>query len=332
MSRPFLAAFLAAGIAGSLVSAPPAFAAHKSHGGSDSNDPVIAEVNGDAIHKSDAEALLQQIPANRRPALTDPGIFDKVRNDLIARKLAYQEAIREGLQNSPEVKKAEAMFHQQVVTQMYFQKAQGPVPSDDKLRAAYDQAIKNAPPEEEVHLRDIEVKTEDEGKDIIKQLDGGADFEKLAKERSVNKALAADGGDMKYATKTALAPLGATFTDAAFNLAPNTYTKTPLKVGTDYHVIQALDRRTAKLPSFEEAKPQLIPQLQQVAVSEKLSVLARGHVQAFNVDGSPITGPASPPAAKATQPLPAAPVPHPAEAPAVPGGAGLQLPQTETQQ
>ena len=54
--------------------------------------------------------------------------------------------------------------------------------SDTAERAVYDEAIKQAKSEPEVHARHILVPTEDEAKAIVAQLKGGADFATLAKE------------------------------------------------------------------------------------------------------------------------------------------------------
>ncbi len=321
MSRPLFGAVVAAGVAGSLLVSMPAFAAkkHDAAVSSDPNDPIVASVNGDVIHKSEVEAALQQmLPPGKHISLSDPQVFDKVRNDLISRKLAYQQGMREGVQNAPEVKRAEAMAQQQIVTNEYFSKIAAPAATEDKMRQAYDEAVKTQPKQDEVHARHILVKTEDEAKDIIKQLDGGADFEKLAKEKSIDKGNAADGGDLGYFTKGNMDP---TFSEAAFALQPGSYTKTPVKTSFGFHVIQALDKRPSKIPSFEDAKPQLRAQLMQRAVQQRIVELAKSSkIQAFNVDGSPETSlpPSTPPAAPAGQPS----APSPATAP-------LQLPQTQ---
>ena len=53
------------------------------------------------------------------------------------------------------------------------------------------------PPVNEVHARHILVKTKEEAEAIIKQLDGGAKFEDIAKEKSSDGS-AAQGGDLGW--------------------------------------------------------------------------------------------------------------------------------------
>ena len=58
--------------------------------------------------------------------------------------------------------------------------------TEAKLSERYDKTLKAAPPQEEVHARHILVATEAEAKEIIAQLKKGADFAKLAKEKTTD--------------------------------------------------------------------------------------------------------------------------------------------------
>ena len=65
-----------------------------------------------------------------------------------------------------------------------------PTVTDEMLKARYDKEAS----EQEVKARHILVKTEDEAKAIIKELEGGADFVELAKKKSVGPS-GPQGGD-----------------------------------------------------------------------------------------------------------------------------------------
>ena len=90
------------------------------------------------------------------------------------------------------------------------------------MKARYDKEIAAPPKQEEVQARHILVKTEDEAKAIIKELDAGKDFAELAKEKSTdpNKA---DGGDLGYFSHGRMVQ---EFEEAAFALEKGTYSKT----------------------------------------------------------------------------------------------------------
>jgi peptidyl-prolyl cis-trans isomerase C len=112
------------------------------------------------------------------------------------------------------------------------------------------------------------VKTEQEAKDVIKQLDGGKDFAELAKEKSTdpNKA---DGGDLGYFTKGRMVK---EFEDAAFSLEKGTYSKTPVKTDFGFHVIKVEDKRDAPPPPLDQVKDQV----RQLVMRDKyLALLAK---------------------------------------------------------
>ena len=79
----------------------------------------------------------------------------------------------------------------------FFRKNVDEAITDADLQAVYDEQIGALPVRQQVKARHILVKTEDEAKEIIKELDGGADFAELAKEKSTGPS-GAQGGDLGY--------------------------------------------------------------------------------------------------------------------------------------
>ena len=301
-------------------SAPAAASAETGNGCSGPDNPLIAKVNGDAICHNDIQAVFQQIiQPGQKPSPEDlQKLYPHVVEELISRKLAYQEAVRLHLNNIQDVRKAEDTAHHQIMVQAYFNEVGKPAVTEEALHKAYDEAVKNQPKQDEVHARHILVKTEDEAKDIIKQLDKGADFPALAKEKSIDKENAKEGGDLGYFTKGNMDPSVA---EAALAMDNNTYSKVPVKTSLGYDVLQVLDKRPAKIPTFEEAKGQLRGQLAQIAIGQKLKeAAARSDIKVFNPDGSPVAQPAAG----------AAPAAGPAPAPAAAGSPPLKLPETPT--
>ncbi|KAA6205036.1 MAG: hypothetical protein DU429_04110 [Candidatus Tokpelaia sp.] len=124
-----------------------------------------------------------------------------------------------------------------------------PIP-DKELKARYDKEVAAMPPEPEIHAEHILVKTQKEAQDIIKQLAKGADFEKLAKEKSID-GTASLGGDLGYFTPGQMVEA---FDKAAFALKKGEYTKQPVQTQFGWHIIKVLDIRTKQPPTFDEMK------------------------------------------------------------------------------
>ena len=71
-------------------------------------------------------------------------------------------------------------------------------------------------------------------KEVIKKLNDGADFAKLAKEYSSDSSNASKGGDLGYFNTGDMAE---EFETAAYKLKLNEYTKEPVKTKFGYHII-----------------------------------------------------------------------------------------------
>jgi peptidyl-prolyl cis-trans isomerase C len=129
--------------------------------------------------------------------------------------------------------------------------------SDADMRKEYDK-IKAQMGDKEYKVRHILVEKEDEAKDIIVELQKGTKFEKLA-ERSKDPGSKANGGDLDWnAPGNFVKP----FSDAMVKLPKGKFTATPVQTQFGWHVIEVDDIRDAKIPSFEEVKPQLQQRLQ----------------------------------------------------------------------
>lgn len=125
---------------------------------------------------------------------------------------------------------------------------------------------------DQVKASHILVDDEDTAKDIIKQLDDGADFAELAKEYSTDPGTKDNGGDLGYFTADTMVQ---EFSDAAFALEPGTYTETPVKTSYGYHVIKVEDKKAAHQQTFDEVKDELTKYLTNQEVQNKVSDIVK---------------------------------------------------------
>ena len=120
--------------------------------------------------------------------------------------------------------------------------------------------------EDQVDAKHILVDDEDTAKDIIKQLDEGADFSELAQEYSTDTATAQQGGELGYFTA---AQMVTEFSDAAFALDVGKYTEEPVQTTYGYHIILCEDKKAAHQQTFDEVKDDLTEQLTNQEVQTK---------------------------------------------------------------
>ena len=208
--------------------------------------------------------MLKQRTAQGQP--DTPELRTAVRDELNTRELLVREAKKQGLDKSPALKTELDLTTQTVLVRAYmadYLKAH-PVP-DDELRKEYDN-IKGQIGDKEYKVRHILVDKEDEAKEIIAALQKGEKFEKLA-ERSKDTGSKANGGDLDW---NAPANFVKPFADAMVALPKGKFTTTPVKSQFGWHVIEVDDIRDAKVPTFEEVKPQLTQRMQGQVVDKYL--------------------------------------------------------------
>jgi peptidyl-prolyl cis-trans isomerase C len=274
-------------------------------------DPVVATVNGQQIRLSELEVAQQSLPQQYRN-MPLQAVFPALLDRIIDSKLVVQEGKKSKVTEDPAFKKRMAFVEDQVLQDFWIQREIARQVTADKLQKRYEERLKQMPTEEEVHARHILVSTEDEAKALIAEIKKGTAFDKLAKEKSTDKASGAEGGDLGWFKKSDMVK---EFADAAFNLKKGELTEAPVKTQFGYHVIKVEDRRKAPPPAFEEMADQLKEEMAREAVTAQLDQLRSGaKIEKFAMDGAKPDAPAAKPAAPAATPnRPATP---PAAAPA----------------
>ncbi|OHV78295.1 peptidylprolyl isomerase [Ensifer sp. LCM 4579] len=216
------------------------------------NDPIVAKVGDQEIRQSELDLAissldpqLERMPEEQKRAAALSSVIDV--------KLLAKDAEKEGLQNDEAYKQRIAFLTERELHNAFFKKHVVDAITEDDVKARYEKEIAAIPVQEEVKARHILVKTEEEAKEIIKELDAGKSFVDLAKAKSTdpNKD---DGGDLGYFTKGRMVP---EFEAAAFALEKGAYTKEPVKTQFGYHVILVEDKRPQAPPTLEQVEPQV---------------------------------------------------------------------------
>lgn len=217
---------------------------------------TVATVGGEAITEADlafaAEDLgqdLQQVPPDQIRAV--------LLSQMIDMKLMAQAGEKLGLSDDELFKLRLSYLTDRAMRRAYAKKAIGDTITPDMIKAEYDKQIAAIPAQDEVHARHILVNTEDDAKAIKAQLDGGADFATLAKDKSIDPSAKQNGGDLGFFTADKMVK---PFADAAFAMKVNEISA-PVQSQFGWHVIQVLERRPAPKPTLEELSGQISQQL-----------------------------------------------------------------------
>jgi len=227
----------------------------------------VAIVNGKAVPKARVDALALQLSRSGRPVT--PEMQGQIREEVIAREVFMQEAEKLGLSSTDDFKVQMELARQAILIRELFADYQKKNPvTDADLKGEYDKFVA-ANGGKEYKARHILVEKEDEAKAIIASLKKGGKFEDIAKKQSKDPGSGANGGDLDWANPSSYVP---EFSEAMGKLNKGQLTDTPVKTQFGYHVIRVDDIRTAKLPPFEELKPQIAQQMQQ----QKLAAFQQG--------------------------------------------------------
>ena len=210
-------------------------------------DVVIATVNGDKIMKSTLDGYLAILKKSGKEDR------DAAVSDLVATEIALQEAKKTDILDRPESKKAISDFTRNVLLKTWTkEKVESFDITDADIKAAYDERVTKLA-SKEYNARHILLKTEDEAKAVIKELEGGADFATVAKEKSTGPS-SSNGGSLGWFKAETMVPA---FADAVKAMKKDDVSKEPVKTQFGYHVIKLEDSRDAKLPTLDALKPQL---------------------------------------------------------------------------
>lgn len=267
MTRSIRSALL---IAAAVVAISPAVFAQKQTAKT-AEDPVVARVNGQPIHRSTVLEFYNQLPPQMAQIPLEqivPGII----NELAARRLLSDAAEKAKLGDNADVKKLLQAAREQVLQQAYLDRKVKEEVTDAKLKARYDELIKQQPSQEEVHARHILVSSEADAKAALDEVKKGADFTEVSKKRSTGPT-AATGGDLGFFTQDKMVPA---FAEAAFKLQPGQVTEAPVQTQFGWHIIKVEARRKSEPPKFEDVRGQVYEMMSGEAVEKLVADLRKG--------------------------------------------------------
>ncbi|MEC4749364.1 peptidylprolyl isomerase [Methylomicrobium sp. Wu6] len=260
-------------------------------------EDAVASVNGKYISKAQLENLEKEIAARAHGASFPK---EKLVEELIQRELLVQDALQKQLDKSPEylaqLEDAKKSILTQTELKNFFKT--NPV-TDAEVKAEYDSKVV-AETGTEYKARHILVKTEDEAKKIIAELDKGGDFAKLANKYSIDAKESQNGGDLGWFVSDQMVK---PFSDAVAKLEKGKYTSAPVQTQFGWHVILREDSRAQTPPPLEAVKEQLTPYLQRQKFQKMIETMrqqAKVEILVPLTEEKPKTeAPAAPPAATA---------------------------------
>jgi peptidyl-prolyl cis-trans isomerase C len=248
---------------------------------------VVARVNGKNITRQDVIDSAANLPPQIKSNIDM--VFPQLTERLVGLTLITAEGRNQKLADDPEVKTIVQKFEDEAIRQVFLTRLVKSKITDDAVKAKYDQNLKDHPPQDEVKVAHILVKTEAEANGILAELKKGTDFGKIAKDKSIDKGSAVNGGDLGMYFSQNGGEVVQPFADAAFALKTGEVSSKPVQTQFGWHIIKVEDRRKQTPPSFDEQKDQIRQQLAEDIVQQEVKDLrSKAKVEMFNPDGTPV--------------------------------------------
>lgn len=233
-----------------------------------SNNALLATVDGNEIREDDLRRVYDGLPAQYKQA---PFAMIKAQllGQLVDMQVIQNAALAEGYGKKADFESQAADMRMQMLQQYYIQEKVKEAITDDALKAEYDKTTADFVAAKEVHARHILLKEEDEAKEVIGLLEAGGDFQELATSHSTGPS-GPTGGDLGYFVKERMVP---EFANAAFEMEKGSYSKEPVKTQFGWHVIFVEDSRDTQPPAFEDVKAEIEKQLSTDTITQLIDSL-----------------------------------------------------------
>ncbi|ORE96982.1 peptidylprolyl isomerase [Aurantimonas sp. 22II-16-19i] len=283
--RGFAAAAVMAGMIAPVMAQVPAPAPSSSPSeqhAPESDDAVVATVNGQPIMRSEVLEVISGLPPQYQQVPIEV-LIPEMAQQIAAVRLVAEKAYEAGLQSDPEVQARIKEEERRVVGDVWLQRELDRRMSDQAFQEAFADYLANNPPQEQVKARHILVESEDKARELIEQLTNGAEFEDLANANTTDPSGKQVGGDLGWFAQGQMVPA---FDEAAFELDAGEFTIEPVKTPFGWHVILVEERRIPPQPTLQEIKPQLHEQLVQTLVPQIMAEVKQGaDIQMMDVKG-----------------------------------------------
>ncbi|MFN0039282.1 MAG: peptidylprolyl isomerase [Burkholderiales bacterium] len=222
----------------------------------------IAIVNGVPIPKARLDFVAKsQIAQSQGQQQDSPEFRENIREILITRELLYQEAVKRKLDKKQDYLTQLALAKQQIILGVLMEdlsKTMQPTEADARKEFERVKTERGGTAGKQYKARHILVKEEAAAKQIIADLNAGADFAKLAQEKSEDTGTKDDGGNLDWSDASGFVQ---PFAEALTALKKGELTKEPVKSNFGYHVIELQDERPMEFPPFEQVQQQILQQL-----------------------------------------------------------------------
>lgn len=202
------------------------------------------KVNGEAV----PEALVQAYARKRGWEVRDPGQREQVYDQLAELLAVAMEADKRGLLADEAVRADLELERLNRLSGLMMERGV-PAPTEDELRAAYDQELATTGAEE-YQVAHILLDSAERAQQILAALTAGSKFDELLAAQA-GQAGVRDAKDLGWVRRT---QLPAALADALAGLTPGTWSPQPVSTEFGFHVALLRAKRPFSAPPYEQVR------------------------------------------------------------------------------
>lgn len=233
-------------------------------------DTVVATVNGVEIKLGHMLMVRAGLPEQYQQ-MPDTVLWDGILDQLIQQEVLAQQP--EAVETN-RVKLALENERRALVASERLAVVSQDLVTDEAIEAKYAELFGSVEPKLEYNANHILVETEEEAAALVVELEGGADFEALAKEKSTGPSGPSGGALGWFGEGQMVAP----FEQAVMELEVGAVSA-PVQTQFGWHVIKLNETREQGAPALEEVREQIAGQIEQ----EGVQAMIKEYVDAADV-------------------------------------------------
>lgn len=228
---------------------------------------VVATVNGTEITLGNLIVARSKLPPEYQ-ALPDDLVFGGILDQVI-----QQVVIEQSMEGKLALIDELTLLNDRrtYLATILVNQVTGDAVSEEAVQMAYDAAYAEFVAQTEYHASHILVEDEAKAKDLLAQIQGGADFATLAAENSMDGS-AQGGGDLGwFGLGQMVAPFEAAVVAAEVGKASG-----PVKTEFGYHLILVTETRNSQKPALEEVRADIEAKVRKDAILGRVEEMVAG--------------------------------------------------------
>ncbi|UCF79373.1 MAG: peptidyl-prolyl cis-trans isomerase, partial [Candidatus Eiseniibacteriota bacterium] len=208
------------------------------------------------------KAALERMSPDGRGMFENPHGRRQFLNVMVDEKIWVNGALDAGLGEDTEVLALTRMYRHKALVRTFYERqmVDRSRPSETEIRAFYDTNQHRFMTPPRIRARHILLADSVEAAELLSQIQAGASFKDLAREKSIDEQTAAKGGDIGLLMRGMALPPGLggspAFEDSLYSLQPGLVSRV-IKSTNGYHIIFVEEKMEPKQRPFEDVEKQI---------------------------------------------------------------------------